>query len=231
MGTSTGGNATGVAAVIFDWDGVLLDSLGSSYNVYNRIFGTVGMKQLTKTEFLELQSPNWYEFYSKVGLPTNLWNRVDAEWLRLYDDERPSLYHDAKKCLADLEAAGLRLALVSNGSEVRVERELRGFGMGSAFASVLCGRKKEELKPSPVMVRKTLAVLGLGPEGAVYVGDAPADIKAAKSAGVTSVAIARDPVLEGRLRAERPDYMFNGLDDMTRFLAGSGSPRSTLGGG
>lgn len=218
MGTSTGNGAISVAAVIFDWDGVLLDSLGSSYNVYNRIFGMMGMRQLTKTEFLELQSPNWYEFYSKVGLPTDSWSRVDAEWLRLYDDERPSLYSDAKKCLADLKAAGLRLALVSNGSKVRVERELQRFGLDSAFASVLCGGKKEELKPSPVMLQKTLDVLGFGPEDAVYVGDAPADIEASKNAGMISVAIARDLVLEGRLSAESPDYMFGGLGDMTRLL-------------
>ena len=45
MGTSAGSDAIGVAAVIFDWDGVLLDSLGSSYNVYNIIFEAIGTKR------------------------------------------------------------------------------------------------------------------------------------------------------------------------------------------
>jgi putative hydrolase of the HAD superfamily len=141
----------------------------------------------------------------------------------LYDEESPTLYPDARGCLVGLKAAGLQLALVSNGSEVRVERELRGFGLSSAFESVLCGRKKEELKPSPVMLERTLAALGLGPNDAVYVGDAPADIQASKNAGVASVAIARNRVLGVRLRAESPDYVFGGLKDMTEFLVNSGA--------
>ena len=200
----------------------MLDSLGASYNVYRRIFEKLDTRQLTRDEFLELQSPNWYEFYSKVGLPARLWKHVDDEWLRLYDEESPVLYPDARKCLGDLKAAGFQLALVTNGSEGRVGRELRGFGVEAAFESVLCGRKKEELKPSPIMLEKTLVALGLRPRNAVYVGDAPADIQASKNAGVASVAIARSRILENRLRAENPDYVFGELGGMTVFLTSPG---------
>ena len=211
-----------MTGVIFDWDGVLLDSLGASFSVYNRIFGEIGTRRLTKDQFLELQSPNWYQFYERVGVPTALWKRVDDLWLRLYDQERPGLYPDAKRCLSELNGAGFRLALVSNGSEVRVGRELDEFGLVHFFESILCGRKKEELKPSPLMLQKTLAGLGLEPDEAVYVGDAPADVQASKNASMACYAIARDRILEGRLRAENPDRVFTGLDGVTRLLVGSG---------
>ena len=206
--------------VIFDWDGVLIDSLGASFNVYNIIFREIGTRRLTKEEFLELQSPNWYEFYEKVGVPTDLWKQVDDRWMQMYDRERPSLYPDAKACLADLKGAGFRLALVSNGSEARIQRELGRFELGPFFESVLCGRKMEELKPSPAMLERTLAMLKLKPEEAVYVGDAPADVQASRNAKVRSVAIAREPILEARLRKEGPDHIFGGLGDMTGFLLG-----------
>jgi HAD superfamily hydrolase (TIGR01509 family) len=205
--------------VIFDWDGVLLDSLGSSFNVYNRIFEELGTKQLTRDEFLGLQSPNWYEFYTKVGLPASRWEYVDREWLLQYEQEKPALYLDTRKCLADLSAAGLRLALVSNGSEVRVRKELVAFGLAPAFESVLCGRTREELKPSPVMLQRTLSTLELAPTDVVYVGDSPADIQASRNAGIVSVAIWREPVLKGRLRAERPDHLFGGLGALASFLS------------
>ncbi len=207
-----------VAGVIFDWDGVLLDSLDACYSVYNKIFEKTGTRKLTRNEFLGLQSPNWYDFYSAVGLPARLWKYVDEEWLRLYDQEKPSLYPDAKPCLDSLKGAGLRLALVSNGSEVRVRRELEGFGLGPLFESILCGRKKEELKPSPVMLQKALATMQLEPEDAVYVGDAPADVRASKSAGLESIAISRDRILGERLSAEGPDHLFDGLDEFLKFL-------------
>lgn len=199
----------------------MLDSLGASFNVYNKIFERIGTRKLTKDEFLGLQSPNWYEFYSRVGLATALWKRVDDEWLQLYDQERPRLYSDARGCVSGLRAAGFRLALVSNGSEVRVKRELEAFGLAASFESVLCGRGADELKPSPAMILRTLGALGLKPSEVVYVGDAPADVRASKNAGVESVAIARGPILEKRLRAEDPDYLFDGLDGLTRLLAGT----------
>jgi HAD superfamily hydrolase (TIGR01509 family) len=207
-----------ISGVMFDWDGVLLDSLGASFNVYNKIFAKIGTKQLTKDEFLGLQSPNWYEFYSKLGLPTSLWKEVDDVWMQLYKEERPHLHPDAMKCLTDLKASRFRLALVSNGSKARVERELGRFGLKPFFLSVFCGEKKEELKPSSVMLERALVAIGLPPQSAVYVGDAPADVQAAKSAGVLSVAVARGPIQEERLRAENPDCVFGGLGEMTDFL-------------
>jgi HAD superfamily hydrolase (TIGR01509 family) len=209
-----------LAGVIFDWDGVLLDSLGAAFNVYNKIFAKVGTKTLTRDEYLELQSPNWYEFYVKVGLPTSLWKEVDEEWLRLYEEESPDLHPDALRCLSVLKGSKLKLALVSNGSRLRVEKELARFGLDRFFEAVLFGEKKEELKPSPVMIQKALGALGVEPQDAVYVGDSPADIQAAKNAKVPSVAIARGPIQAERLRSERPGRMFADLDEMTSFLLG-----------
>ena len=203
---------------MFDWDGVLLDSLGSSFNVYNRIFADVGTKQLTKEEFFRFQSPNWYEFYERVGIPKDLWKKVDADWVRLYREEDPKLHADALSCLTSLRSRGFRLALVSNGSKGRVEVELARFGLIPLFESVVCAEKREELKPSPVMIERALMGLGLPRERAVYVGDAPADIQASKNAGVASIAIARSPIQAERLRAENPDRIFAGLDEMADFL-------------
>jgi len=204
--------------VIFDWDGVLLDSLDATFSVYNKIFERIGTRRLTADEFLALQSPNWYEFYSKVGIPTNLWKQVDVEWMRLYEEESPKLYPDAKKCLVDLKTAGIRLALVSNGSEVRVRKELGKFRLDSFFESVFCGSKVEELKPSPVMLERTMAALGLKATDVVYVGDAPVDIRASRNASVPSIAIARRLILAERLRKEGPGHIFGGLREMTMFL-------------
>jgi len=209
-----------VAGVLFDWDGVLLDSLGAAFNVYNRIFARIGTRMLTKDEYLELQSPNWYEFYVKVGLPSSLWKEVDQEWLRLYEEESPGLHADALRCLSVLKGAGFKLALVSNGSRTRVEKELKWFGLTEFFEVVLFGEKKEELKPSPLMIQNALGVMGIIPRDAVYVGDSPADIQAAKNAKVPSVAIARGPIQAERLNREGPDWMFADLDEMTRFLLG-----------
>ena len=210
---------------MFDWDGVLIDSLGASYNVYNKIFAGLGARQLTKDEFLEYQSPNWYEFYRKVALPERYWKKVDDDWVRLYEEEKPDLHRDALRCLRTLKSRGLHLALISNGSKDRINEELRRFRVRTYFDSLEFGVGREHLKPSPYMLVKTLAALNFRPSQAVYVGDSPADIQAAKNAKVPSIALARGPIQAQRLKAERPDHIFGGLDEMTSFLtAGAAGP-------
>jgi len=213
---------SGFLGALFDWDGVLLDSLGASFRVYNKILVRLGNGPLTEDEFMRYQSPNWYEFYAKLGIPEKLWKEVDDEWVRLYEEEKPGLHPDAVPCLGRLRGSGLELALVSNGSKARVEMELGRFGLVPLFQSVICGERKEELKPSPVMLERTLRVLGLRPSDVVYVGDAPVDIQAAINAGVVSVAIARGTILESRLRVEKPDYVFGGLRELADFLTATG---------
>jgi len=213
------------SVVIFDWDGVLIDSLGASYKVYNRIFAKIGAKQLNKDEFLEFQSPNWYEFYSRIGLPEHLWKQVDDDWLKFYEEEKPELHPDAWRCLTALKERRFELALVSNGSKARVNEELDRFKVRRFFGSVEFGVEKEQLKPSPYMLEKTLDLLGMKPLEAVYIGDSPADIQAAKNAGVPSIALARGPIQVSRLSAEKPDLIFRSLDETTDFLT-SESPNS-----
>ena len=128
------------------------------------------------------------------------------------------MYPDAVECLAGLKKAGLRLALVSNGSKVRIDEELERFRLRPQFDSVIYGVPKDMLKPFPFMLEKTLERLHIEPGSAVYVGDSPADMQAARNASVTSIALARGPIQEERLRAERPDHIFGGLRQVSEFL-------------
>lgn len=218
-----------IIGVLFDWDGVLLDSLGAACNVYNKIFAKRGMRTITRDEYLELQSPNWYEFYTKVRLPESQWDEVDREWLLVYAEERPGLHSDALRCLVALKEAGLKMALVSNGSEARVEAEVAKFGLGWFFDAVLFGVKREELKPSPAMIQKALVALAVGPGDAVYVGDSPADVQAAKNARVRSIAIARGRIEAERLAREEPDRLFAGLDEAANFVLETRAPPGGVG--
>lgn len=208
----------GVSGVIFDWDGVLLDSIGAALNVYNKIFERIGTRQMTLDEYLRIQSPNWYAFYREIGVPERLWGDIDREWVSLYQQERPNLCQDAKACLMLLRKTGFDLALVSNGSKLRIQEELARFRLEPFFRSTMFGARREELKPSPVMINRTLAALGLKAHQVVYVGDSPADIQAAKRAGVPSVAIARSSVEEERLGKEQPEFLFQGLVGLSDML-------------
>lgn len=220
-----------VLCVAFDWDGVLFDSSGASMHVYNEILAHLGMKPLTTGEFLNLQSPNWYEFYQKLEIPRHLWDEVDRMWRRLYTRERPKPYPDTVQCLRTLTGHGVRLVLVSNGSKGRVEQEVEKFGLRRMFELLLCGERKEELKPSPVLLNRAAKAVGLRAGDMVYVGDSAVDIEASRNAGMPVVAIARIPALVETLASKQPDDLFRNLEEMTACFVPALGPQEGPSGG
>lgn len=172
--------------ILFDWDGVLHDSLGANFRVYNKILGELGMRRLTEKEFVALQSANWYAFYMRIGIEKRLWREADDMWRRFYSSQKTGLYHDTKRCLSRLREEGYRIALVTNGSRERVARELALFGVTRFFDVVICSQNAGELKPSPVMLVRALERLDLKRSEAAYVGDSDVDIVAARRAHVAS---------------------------------------------
>lgn len=208
----------GIRAVVFDWDGVLLDSLEANIRVYNRILTSIGLRKLDRGKFLKLQSPNWYLFYERLGIPKNIWKSVDKEWLRLYASESPKLHGDVKTVLGKLRKIGLKMGLVTNGERSRVERELEAFGLRRFLDSVVFTKGTEEFKPSPLMLIRALKELRTPAPTSIYVGDSPEDILAARAAGMKTVAISGGLSDEVRLRKEGPDYVFASLHEMMQSL-------------
>lgn len=207
-----------IRAVLFDWDGVLLNSLEANIRVYNKILLTIGLRKLDRGKFLKLQSPNWYLFYERLGIPRKMWKTVDKQWLRLYASERPRLHSDVKTVLGKLRKIGLKMGLVTNGKRSRVEKELDAFGLRSFLDSVVFTKGTQEFKPSPLMLIRALKELRTAASRSIYVGDSPEDILAAKAAGMKTVAISRGLSDEVRLRNEAPDYVFASLHEMMQSL-------------
>src|SRR5574342_470826 len=93
-------------AVLFDWDGTLLDSAEASYRCYVRLFGSYGL-DYDRATFARTYSPNWYRTYVAVGLPETAWAEADARWLAFYAEEVSRLLPGARAALLALGERGL----------------------------------------------------------------------------------------------------------------------------
>jgi len=109
----------------------------------------------------------------------------------IYPHERRNRYVpflDVRPCLDRLEAAGLKLGVVTNGPyDLQCAKldasELRGY-----FGAFLVSRQVGILKPDPRIFTLVLAELGARPEESVFVGDTPkTDIVGAHAAGMRAV--------------------------------------------
>ncbi len=178
----------GFRAVLFDWDGTLVDSAAKSYRCYVRVFSAYGI-DYDHALFERTYSPDWYRTYEEIGLPREAWAEADARWLECYETEPSSLVPGARQGLERLEASGIVQGLVSSGDPTRVRREIVSLGVAGFFRAVVCGGETEQRKPHPQPLLVALQRLGMAPAEAAYVGDSPEDVQMARSAGVFAVGV------------------------------------------
>ena len=175
-------------AVLFDWDGTLVDTAESSFRSYARVFPEFGIP-FTREDFQRTYSPDWYHTYRELGLPEEHWEAANARWLEHYAHERPQPLAGAPEVVQRLRAAGLELGLVTSGSRVRVEREMAALDLAQAFSVVLCAGDYRHHKPHPEPLLLALDRMDVSAAESVYVGDSPQDVLMARATGVFAVGI------------------------------------------
>jgi len=178
----------GLRAILFDWDGTLVDSAEKSYRCYVHVFSAYGI-EYDRDAFERTYSPDWYRTYEQVGVPRERWPEADARWIECYETTASRLVDGAREALGHLAARGLRQGLVSSGDGARVRRELLALGVEGFFGAVVCGGETARRKPDPEPLLVALERLGIAPPEAAYVGDSPEDVAMAKSAGAFAVGI------------------------------------------
>ena len=205
-------------AVLYDWDGTLVDSAAASLRSYVTLFGGYGIAYGPE-EFQRTYSPNWHRTYAALGLPRERWDEADARWLEIYAFERNTLLPRALDLLSGLRAAGLAQGLVTSGSRPRVERDLARLEVAAYFGVVICGGDTAERKPHPEPLEVAMARLGVAASECVYVGDSPEDIEMARAAGVFAVGIPGAFPNTEALLASNPDARVEDLGALRLMLA------------
>lgn len=177
-----------VKAVLFDWDGTLLDSFPAGYHASVTVLRHFGI-DLDRERFLETYSPNWYETYRILGVPETEWGNADRLWRQIYHLQTSELFPFAASILERLRQAGMSLGLVTSGDRERVLREIDRFGLQGVFSSVVCFEDTHEKKPHPAPLTRGLEELGAVPSTAVYVGDRPEDIYMGQTVGTFTIGV------------------------------------------
>jgi len=196
----------GLRAVLFDWDGTLVNSAETSFRAYVGLFREVGIA-FDREEYRRTYSPNWHRTYEALGLPRERWEDADALWLRFYAEERNELLPGVPEALSRLRAAGHAQGIVSSGERSRVTQEMRDLGVDHFFEVAVCGGDTRNRKPHPEPLLVALERMGLRTDEAAYVGDSPEDIEMAQSAGVFAVGVPGAFPNQEALRASSPQIL------------------------
>lgn len=175
-------------AILFDFDGTLLDSFPDHLRAYQVALAPYGI-HLTAQQYFDAYSPHWYDTYEILGLPREDWDDIDEAWLVATTDHASPLFPGVTAVLDALQPRAA-LGIVSAGSRPRVLRDLDRTGLLPYFDIILGGDDVQRPKPDPQGLQLALQALQIAPGEALYVGDAREDCAMAAAAGVPFVGIA-----------------------------------------
>ncbi len=206
-------------AVLFDWDGTLVDSAEKSYRCFVEVFASYGLP-FDRARFQATYSPEWTRTYVAVGLPRAHWEEADRRWLEAYAREASALLPDAAAALHRIGAHGLAQGVVTSGDGVRVRSELEALGVARFFGTVVAAGEASRKKPHPDPLLLALARLGVAAPESAYVGDSPEDVEMARAAGAYAIGIPGGFPNREALGTAAPDLLVESLADAVDRLLG-----------
>ncbi|HXG59660.1 MAG TPA: HAD family hydrolase [Thermoanaerobaculia bacterium] len=209
-----------IRAVLFDWDGTLVDTAEASFRCYVKMFADLGVP-FDRATYERTYSPNWYQTFRMIGLPENLWPEADRRWLEYFASEKIRPIDGAHEAIDRLARLGIARGIVTSGSRDRVRRELVAHGLAGRFDHVVFGDDTTNRKPHPEALELCLHRMRIRPREAAYVGDSPEDVLMARAAGVLAVAIPGSYPNRRALQEAEPDVTAESLEEAVRVLTGN----------
>ncbi len=216
-----------LSAVIFDVDGVLIDS-PHERAWREALLGITDPARLT-TETYQAHVAGKPRLSGARAVLEELRLADDVPHVVLYADRKQrrleeliaardfTAFPDALRFVQALRTLGLRLAVASSSKNANQMMQLVRVNSGQTlldvFAANVCGRDLRQGKPHPEIFLLAAAELGAAPSGCLVVEDAAAGVAAAKAGGMLSLGVARLGD-EAMLRAAGADLVVTSLDEV-----------------
>jgi len=184
---------TDVAAVVFDLDGVLVDSEHVWDDVREELARERGGRwhERAQGDMMGMSSIEWSRYMHDVVGLTDSPEEISAEVVRRMEAryaEHLPLVDGAVEAVERL-AASFRLALASSSNRPLIEVVLEKAGLADLFETTVSSEEVERGKPAPDVFLEAARRLGVPPEACAAIEDSGNGIRAARTAGMLVLAI------------------------------------------
>lgn len=174
------------SAILFDMDGVLVDSLDSWWKALNNALRRFNHQEITRDEFRKTYWGHDLKANLKrlhlnpdVARFCNITYGNHLDFIRMYPDTQNTL-----KSLAPY-----RKAIITNTPADCARQILRKFSIEEYFEVIITSDDVVNAKPDPEIVFTACEHLGVHPTNVVLIGDTESDVKAGRAAGCTVVGL------------------------------------------
>lgn len=181
-------------AILWDMDGVIVQSGAYHYEAYRRLFSELGVEFSREQYFDELFGlRNWHIIRTVAG------DRPSEEIARLAERKEEMFREAARGKLKALPGArdlieqarrrGLKQAIVSSTPRANIEMVLEDLALEGFFDTIVGEEDAQKGKPDPEGFLVAAGRLGIAPAGCVVIEDAPGGVEAGKAAGMRVIAV------------------------------------------
>jgi len=209
-------------AVLFDFDGVLLDS---QIPLFDRLRKTLGYKGVVVTcdDLLK-----WYIGMSSNEIYTAIIEKycldTSIQELRADNHRYNGNYYQTetliplpcyKELLKLLKTSGIRTAIVSSTISKNILYALNRLSALRYFDAIVCGDMIDKGKPSPEGYLAASDLLGISPSDCLVIEDSPVGIQAAKNADIPVIGYKGSKYVQNTSHA---DFQIYSSDDLFEFI-------------
>ncbi len=186
-------------AIIFDWDGTLVDTCGLILDAHNHVRKHYGHEEWTMEHFMGQASKSAREYYPEI-----YGDKADEAQVVLYDyvEAHHLNYLEPMEQAKDfLDMINLPIGIVSNKRHKTLHIEVEHVGWKDHFVSVIGAGFADKDKPSSVPLLHAMSQIdqSIKPQDVLYIGDTETDLLTAQNTGCDVIFIQSE--------APRPDLI------------------------
>jgi HAD superfamily hydrolase (TIGR01509 family) len=196
-----------VQAVIFDMDGVIVDSEPYSMQALIDVLGQYGIEPTEddlRRSYGRRVRDDFVDYFARYGVTADVNIAIAHKHARYYHLAAGHLqpFPGVMALLKRLGDHGHRLALASSGDRVKVAFGMQALQLNSLFELVITGDDVSHSKPAPEIYLRAAQRLRVSPAECIAIEDAPAGVEAVKRAGMRCIAVTNSVPCEQLYKAD-----------------------------
>ena len=208
-------------AVLFDLDGTLVDSYEALEDAVNHALTSHDRPQLSPSRIREIVGEGVEVLMQRAFASSD----VPRSAVRAFEEHYDEVCCSGSKILGDVEATlaalsemDLVMGVCTNKPTAFSRKILESLGLGGHFRGIVGPDLAGARKPDRQHVLATLEAMGADAATALFVGDMPIDILAARNTGLDVAAIATGSSTHDQLVAAAPDYLIDRFSELIRIV-------------